>query len=96
MANPSKQKGTQGETELLRWLNSEGYRFYRTAPGTKWDLEQDGDGPVVNVLATRPDHGRWLFSVPMLGCITPGAHIRIEVKRYKRFALHKIYEEKFA
>jgi hypothetical protein len=51
----------------------------------------------VNVLATRPDRGRTLISITLddLFRIIPMNTLHIEAKRYKRFALHTLYEEKF-
>lgn len=102
MANAAKKKGTQAESELRTKLNSYGFHFERTAPGTLWDLEQQGDLPgvtqPVNVLATRPDYGDWLFTTDLQGLvmgITPADNIRVEVKRYARFALHSIWKKKF-
>lgn len=101
MANPSKAKGTGGETELLRLLNIEG--LVRTPPATVWDLERQGALPPVEVLATRPDRGRWLITTSVddfrrMFHHYGGDHIvalRVEVKRYKKFSLHSIYEAKF-
>lgn len=100
----SKQKGTGGETELLRMMETVGFVVRRTTPGERYDLDVTvGRWPIferaVEVLATRPDHGRWLVTVDlpdfmdMLMHSGLGAHI--EVKRYKRFSLHAIYEGKF-
>jgi len=97
MANPRKAKGTGGETELVRALELEG--LVRTPPGTLWDLELPGLTPALNVLATRPDRGQWLLTVDLptfqhlVGEDACG--LRIEVKRYKRFSLHSIFESKF-
>jgi hypothetical protein len=105
MSNPSKQKGTGGETELLRLLDYPG--LVRTPPTTLWDLELPGNDQF-NVLATRPDHGQWLMTMDLNTFKTlfgfylsdrqtsryePG--LRIEVKRYSRFALHAIWNKKF-
>lgn len=102
MSNPSKQKGTGGETELLRLLEAEtGRKFRRTAASSRWDLETaDGEsvpaGPI-NILATRPDKGQWLLSMTLFDWTLDftRAEIRVEVKRYVRFSLHTIYEMKF-
>lgn len=102
MANPSKQKGTGGETELLRLLELD--EMKRTPPGTLWDLERPGVG-TVDVLATRPDRGRWLVTLDARDFreLYQAAEtiryepigLRIEVKRYRRFSLHTIFESKF-
>jgi hypothetical protein len=105
MSNPSKQKGTAGETELLRLLNLPG--LVRTPPATEWDLELPGTHQL-NILATRPDRGQWLMTMDLdtfmelFEFYIDGADtfkrkngLRIEVKRYARFALHAIWEKKF-
>jgi hypothetical protein len=58
------------------------------------------------VLATRPDYGRWLVTTSLedfawlLRNLKDDAFYpvspKIEVKRYARFSLHRIWEEKFA
>ena len=109
MANPSKAKGTGGETELLRALETYGLDgLRRTSPGQLFDIERDGHNPV-EALATRPDHGQWLVTVKlddfaeMYAALDQDSQdewrrwvgLRIEVKRYKRFSLHTIFEGKF-
>lgn len=106
MVNKSKAKGTGGETELLKLLDITG--MVRTPPGTKWDLERSGWNSIrsIDALATRPDHGQWLVTMGidtfkrMLlfldeDIYPPVTPIRIEVKRYKRFSLHTLFEGKF-
>ena len=104
MANPSKQKGTGGETELLNMLGREG--LVRTPPGTVWDLDRPGWDPPVRVLATRPDRGQWLFTMDLFDFDRFLAEhdasddpfltqVQVEVKRYKAFAHHTIFESKF-
>lgn len=107
MANPSKQKGTGGETELVKLLDQFGIFTARTSPSTKWDLVRLGPNnkDAMPALATRPDRGEWLVTLSLhdyaalvrfadiqTGKDTP---LRIEVKRYKRFSLHSIWQEKF-
>jgi hypothetical protein len=106
MSNPPKQKGTGGETELLRLL--EAYMPERTwrkcENGHPWDIETVDDhednitGHVIRILATRPDRGRWLLSMP-LEAWSDGDRfvdpIQVEVKRHARFAHHSIFESKF-
>lgn len=96
MANPPKKKGTAGESELLRFL---GGRFHRTAPTLPFDLRRTGPAPVVNALATRPDRGQWLITIdlPTFMRLTNENEneVRIEVKRYKKFSLHTIWNKKF-
>jgi hypothetical protein len=104
----SKQKGTGGETELLRKLADYGIEVRRTPASTTYDLDREGKFPI-EVLATRPDRGRWLLTMDLetfasllnshdrealsLGYSRDGLHI--EVKRYARFVVHSIFEKKF-
>lgn len=102
MTNPPKAKGTKGETELKNLLNAAGFWYERTAASSTYDLAQPGSIKVpqepIEVLATRPDHGMWLMTMPLddfmyLTVVEDKVHI--EVKRYKRFAHHAIFEKKF-
>jgi Holliday junction resolvase len=107
VSNPPRQKGTAGETELLRTLRSCGFEgFVRTPSSSNYDLDQPGHGPVIEVLATRPDRGDWLMTidltdfVSLLAWATSGYGegpwaVHIESKRYKRFSLHSIFRSKF-
>ena len=90
----SKQKGTGGETELLRRLAIPGLR--RTPASSKHDLEVDGPD-CVYALATRPDRGRWLITIDVDSFLRlyGGQALKIEVKRYRKFRHHTIWEEKF-
>ena len=102
----SKQKGTKAETELRKLLLQLGLEFHRTAASSLYDLDR-GDKPEGHeVLATRPDNGRWLVTMPVedWAALVKAADdyydikdlpIHIEVKRYRRFAIHAIYESKF-
>lgn len=95
MANPPKQKGTAGETELLGLL---GPRYHRTAPTLPFDLRRAGALPVVNALATRPDRGQWLVTIDLPTFMRLSENedeVRVEVKRYKKFSLHGIWNKKF-
>ena len=107
MANPPKAKGTKAESEL-RCLFEDYFSFpvlRRTSPGMAWDLESIGDGHLrpINVLATRPDRGQWLMTISLTDFLSmfdasgflSAAPLRIESKRYKSFAHHRIYTEKF-
>lgn len=99
----SKQKGTGGEREVKRAAEAAGFTVDRMPPSSIFDLRLHGKpsmaGRAVNALATRPDNGQWLVSIPLdefldlLGYRGYGAHV--EVKRYARFALHTIYQSKF-
>ena len=103
MSNPSKQKGTGGETELLRLLDIPG--LVRTPPATKFDLAlpaiaSGSPKRPLQLLATRPDRGQWLLTMTVEDfkrlCRLPWIHgMQIEVKRFKKFAHHSIFESKF-
>jgi Holliday junction resolvase len=102
MANPPRKKGTAGETELVRLLDAHGLRVRRTPASSTFDLIREGaldPYPVVEALATRPDRGRWLvtlraeeFARLLANSIV---EVHVEVKRYKRFSLHSLFERKF-
>lgn len=93
----SKQKGTGGETELLRRMNLRD--MVRTPPATTYDLARPGLSPPVEVLATRPDKGEWLMTLRLEDFLHifegDACELRVEVKRYKRFSLHTIFTSKF-
>lgn len=107
MSTPSKKKGTGGETELLRFLNLyNGFKLVRNPASSITDLSQTGDkGRYLRLLATRPDRGRWLVTmdavdfaelVAWVSSLTSSRFMMdIEVKRYKKFSLHTIFEKKF-
>ena len=100
MSSKAKAKGTRAETELLRRLNAAGFALRRREAGAEADLRQDGTPGAKEhkVLATRPDHGQWLFTIDMptfVAVFSREDSLDIEVKRYSRFALHTIYERKF-
>lgn len=109
MSNPSKQKGTAGETELKRLLDGFGLPFERTPASSTYDLTNANPTRLellpIEVLATRPDRGRWLVTMDLsdfaaLLSLTYAQEYghwetHIEVKRYARFALHNIFEKKF-
>lgn len=71
MSNPSKQKGTGGETELLRLLQAGDYGIafrglVRAPASSEVDLLQPAENenePTFNALATRPDRGEWLVTM---------------------------------
>lgn len=106
MANPPRQKGTGGETELLRILAGYGLTFARTAASSPYDLTNARPDVLevdpLEVLATRPDRGQWLVTMrvshfaDLLSYLRQGSwETHIEVKRYKRFSLHSTFEKKF-
>ncbi len=101
----SKDKGTGGERELQRlletWLPHRAWR--RTAPTSDWDIETADSFPgqtghIIRVLATRPDHGVWLLSTRLEAFAEGDVNVDpiwVEVKRHKAFAHHTIFEDKF-
>jgi len=100
VSNPSKAKGTAGETELLRAFELAGFPAMRTAPSQTHDITLVGDHTdPLDVLATRPDRGEWLLTVRLEDFVnlyrdsTRQAHV--EVKRHARFAHHAIFTSKF-
>jgi hypothetical protein len=103
MSNPPKQKGTAGETELVRMLQAEGVPAWRNPPSAIFDVSVPGDYDgmrVIEVLATRPDRGQWLVTLTFKDFMflydrDVRYPLAVEVKRYARFAHHKIYEAKF-
>lgn len=104
-SSPSKQKGTAGETELLRILQPWLPRLVRNPSSSIADLTSlplDGvEFEPIQALATRPDRGRWLIAIEadVFGWLASSVQyqtpIDIEVKRHAKFAHHKIFEEKF-
>lgn len=100
MPNPPRQKGTAGETELLRLLNEKGFKFVRRPAGARTDLRHESPhpfSPTFKVLATRPDRGQWLLTIDAATFCEVFApdleNIEIEVKRRKKFAHHSLYED---
>lgn len=108
MSNPSKAKGTGGEREVRdRLVALYGEKnVVRTPPASVVDIIATGLGPSQNselapidVLYTRPDQGRWLVTLSaqdfedLLWHGSPS--LRVEVKRFKKFAHHTIFEGKF-
>jgi hypothetical protein len=107
MSNPPKQKGTAGETELLRIVRERGFTATRTPASADYDVRMGlpGDGGL-DALATRPDRGQWLVTIRLSDFLDlvqnseswfsmKNLPVNIEVKRYRRFALHTIFEKKF-
>lgn len=109
MANPPKQKGTTGEREVMELLHEAGFNgAVRNPPSATWDITSPSGATELGaepleVLATRPDRGRWLATVDLFTLLhwlqTAGPdwypELRVEVKRYARFSLHTIFEKKF-
>ena len=76
----------------------------RTPPGSKFDVflrpPMDGvfinTGDPIHALATRPDRGQWLVSIPLTDFLRMlDNRAEVEVKRYKKFSHHTIFEGKF-
>lgn len=105
MANPPRQKGTAGETELLRILQPWLPRIVRNPSSSIADLTSPaldtGSFEAFGALATRPDRGRWLIAVEadvfgwLASNVMDDCPIDIEVKRHAKFAHHSIWESKF-
>jgi Holliday junction resolvase len=108
MANPSKQKGTGGETELVRLLAELGLEFVRMPASADYDLTNANPNRLeltpLEALATRPDRGEWLVTLrledfahllKLTQTFGPPWETHIEAKRYTRFALHTIWNNKF-
>ena len=100
MSNPPKQKGTSGEREVVDRGKGFNLDIYRTPPGAPYDaIVRGSTGRRIKALATRPDYGQWLVSIPIEDfyhlLAEHGDGALIEVKRYKKFAHHTLYEGKF-
>ncbi len=99
MANPPKQKGTAGETEFVRVLQAHGIKADRVKNGQSYDVFAEGKPGSIQALATRPDRGRWLVSVPADEFCEllrlSGRSSTIEVKRWRKFVHHTIWQGKF-
>jgi len=103
MSTPAKKKGTAGETELVKAALKAGLFAQRMPPGANYDLFVEpptgkvfGTSEPVTALATRPDRGQWLVSIPLPDFLRMLDTVaKVEVKRYARFSLHAIFEKKF-
>jgi hypothetical protein len=109
MANPSKQKGTGGETELVNLLNARYGNGEAPAPaermpnGWTYDVRMWGaDGGVpLELLAGRADRKGWFVTLPLndfldlydMAQYPPDLHF--ESKRYAHISWHGIWEKKF-
>src|SRR5512132_1468888 len=101
MSNRAKKKGTGFEREVMEALEGVGFKPYRTSPGSPWDIVVPGQEPF-EVLATRPDRGEALVTLPLKDFIEllreynrhgDDYGARIECKRFARFAHHTIYTD---
>lgn len=97
MPNPPRKKGTDGEREVLRRFRDAGIPVFRSPASSIVDLYRESELPPLHILATRPDNGRWMVSLPLdeLIPLLGDESLQIEVKRYRRFSLHTIWERKF-
>jgi hypothetical protein len=105
MANPPRKKGTGGEVEVIKLLAKEGLTFRRMPAGSTYDLTNTSDPRLLEihpleVLATRPDRGEWLFTLRLKDFAVllddyGDWETHVEVKRYSRFSLHNIFTKKF-
>ncbi|MES2155999.1 MAG: hypothetical protein V4510_12775 [bacterium] len=110
MANPPKKKGTGAETELVRLFESQGLAFTRMPASSTYDLTNADPGRLelepIEALATRPDRGQWLVTIrqeDFAELLAQAAasqldqvwETHVEVKRYARFSLHTIFDQKF-
>ena len=100
VTNKPKAKGTGGETELVGYLQAAGFPASRTSPGMKHDITIVGNRErPLEVLATRPDRGQWLLTMRLEDFNdlyrTSMRQAHVEVKRFKKFAHHSIFESKF-
>ena len=103
MANPPRKKGTAAETELVNLLAEYKLTLTRQPAGSTYDLGRGGLDPAIEVLATRPDRGEWLMTIRLKDFATlvraldrsGPRRLHVEVKRYARFALHSIWNQKF-
>jgi hypothetical protein len=105
VSNPPKAKGTNGENEVKALFADWTVEVDRTHPGVNYDLRRPGYEPPYQLLFTRPDRGRWLVTLDAAvfaqmvsvidGLVGEDKRIEAEVKRYRRFSLHTIFESKF-
>lgn len=105
--NKPRRKGTAGETEFVNAAFAHGVVFERMPASSTFDLRRVVKHTEaaeliepINALATRPDRGRWLVTMTAedfwyLLKAFPNRRSRVEVKRFKGFAHHTLFEEKF-
>jgi hypothetical protein len=108
-----KHTEAEAENEVIEGLEGSDITFRRTSTGVPWDVERNrypdrdesGDKWMF-ILATRPDHGRWLVTMSLEDFAWLLRHLKddafysvnpkIGVKRYARFSLHRIWEAMIA
>lgn len=110
MANPPRAKGTREETAIVNdWNERHGmchaHKARRMPASSTYDIFVDAgstERPYYDVLATRADYGERLITMrwgDFKELWDLAAHhspnLRMEVKRYRAFALHKIFFDKF-
>lgn len=93
---------------MLELIQAFEYPAVRNPASAVWDITAPnaesmslGADPL-RILATRPDRGRWLGTVDLITlmewlCRLEGLRpeLHVEVKRYRKFAHHTLYEETF-
>ena len=100
MANPSKQKGTKFETDIVNRGKDYGLDIRRMPASARYDIfVRSGTGRTIEALVTRPDYGKALATIRLddlfhlLVAHGDGAHI--EAKRLAKVAIHSIFDDKF-
>ena len=97
----SRAKGTRLESDIRNAGLDLGLDISREPMGARWDLTVRGStGRTIEALATRPDFGKTLVSIPLADflhlLVSHGDSARIECKRYAKFAHHSIYTDTFS
>jgi len=90
-----RSKGTAGETQLKGLLAARDIDVVRNPMGARTDLSRKGFGDPVRVLATRPDYGRWLFTMDLdtfADILPEGYALEIECKRRKKLSIHSMFD----
>ena len=102
MSNPSKQKGTKFETEVVNMGEGDyGLDIYRMPASARYDIAVRGStGRIIETLVTRPDYGQALATMRLRDFFhllqEHGDHAHIECKRLAKVSLHSIFEDKFS
>lgn len=103
----SKAKGTGGENEIVDMAEARGLDAVRMPAGANYDVRVGASGAGgLDVLATRPDYGRWLATLRLedlldLAIAAAKWHgieprLNVESKRFKKnLAVHTTWTHKF-
>ncbi len=96
----ARAKGTRFETEVVNALRDRGLDAQRMPASSRYDIQVRGNtGRDTNALVTRPDYGTTLVTISFVDFMhllsEHGDGARIECKRFKKFAHHSIYADKF-